>query len=372
MRFTSVVSVVAVLIVLALLLYPVSFFSGGFVLIAGFLAERFNSAALATLIFVLAFIALLIASVVFLVRDRGRIVVEDFEAYDRYGYRRYRVRRVVRAYRRGLLLLTLAIVLAVAGAFFNAAVVTPSSGRYIAENFVESIGEPIDVYMTRLIPQETAYAYATSFLALPTHRIYIDESYEYYADGSVIYNWIVEPSGFWNELLRNAYGVVLVNGSSYPPQVVFVNRSLHWSLHRVRLTPLYVDSLLRQLKLSELPVQPLLDDNVEVYVEERVYILVPLKTWVKGLTYSIPALYGYAVIDEGGGVTVVRAEELLSHQLTGRIFRSLGVRLSLEGHSVRFKVVWGRLYGLPPRPQGSRNPCGFMGGCRAQRNRAPI
>jgi len=214
MRFASAV---ASLIVLVLLLHPVSFFSGGFMLIAGFLAERFNSAALATLILALASIALLIASVVVLFRSRGKVAVEDFEVYNKYGYRRYRVRGVVRAYRRGLLPLVLAIVLAVAGALFNAVVVAPSSGRYIADNFVEFVGEQIDVYMTRLIPQETAYVYATSFLVLPTHRVYIDESYEYYAGGSVIYNWIIEPSSFWNEFLRDAYGVVLVNGSSYPP-----------------------------------------------------------------------------------------------------------------------------------------------------------
>jgi len=47
-------------------------------------------------------------------------------------------------------------------------------------------------------------------------------------------------------------------------------------------------------------------------------------------------------------------------------------RLSLEGVCWCFKVFCGALQGLPPRPQGSSDHCGVMGGCRAQRHGAPI
>jgi len=48
-------------------------------------------------------------------------------------------------------------------------------------------------------------------------------------------------------------------------------------------------------------------------------------------------------------------------------------RFSLDVHLNHFMCSHGRIQGVPPRSEGSLSSSrGFMGGCRAQRNRAPI
>ncbi|ADM27896.1 hypothetical protein Igag_1083 [Ignisphaera aggregans DSM 17230] len=311
-------------LMLIVFLYIFSFFSGGFVLFLGFFAQYFNSMAIGTFIFasiVIICIAILIARIISSARSRSY----DYY-YDYMGrWTREQIRDRIRGIRYGgwgTAIFLLMLFIAILGVVYNATIVTPGGARYLMDNYVVFIDRPIEVSMTRIIPQETAFAYATSFLTLPTHRIYIEESYEYYINGSIIYNWIIEPSGIWNEIFRDAYGVVLVNGSIYPPHVVFINRSLYWSLHRTRITPLYIDTLLRQLKARALALQPLIDDNIEVYIDGKIYVLIPIKTWVKGFTYSIPMLYGYAIIEENGDIHIVEAKELMQHPLARRIFES--------------------------------------------------
>ncbi len=166
--------------------------------------------------------------------------------------------------------------------------------------------EPIDVNgLYRFTPLMTAYVYAVDRIQLPTHTIYPQDSYIYYMGGHSVYNWIIEPEGIWNQLTREPAGVVLVYGDSYPPNVTIVERRLAW-LHNIRFNGLYFDSLLlRIIAASGFALRPILEDNMEVLKNGRVYILVPLVGWERGLLASIPVLRGYAVVDEDGSIRVI-------------------------------------------------------------------
>ena len=59
-----------------------------------------------------------------------------------------------------------------------------------------------------------------------------------------------------------------------------------------------------------LQYKPLLEDNIEILYHGRIYILVPLETWRRGLLYSLPVLAGYAVVGENGDITCIPADRL--------------------------------------------------------------
>ncbi len=305
---------IRVLIVLAtvfgILLYLISFFSGGFILIIGVLAEAFASAAR------LVIGLMILTIIVFFVFLKAL-----------FSQRRFltaKTRSILR-----LLMLVLVFLIILIG-IINAVAVVPNSGGLLLDNYIERIDTPIPVTMTRIIPLETAYAYAISLLQTPTHTIYMDESYLYYINDSVVYNWIIEPEGFWNELFRDAYGAVFINGSAYPPKVNFVNLSLYWSLHRMRLTPFYVDTLLREIKAKAIPYKPLFKDNVEILLNGKIYILIPLMTWKTGFTTYLPMLYGYAVVYPDGRVDIVEASKLKNHPITRVAFYDYKVPIMPE------------------------------------------
>ena len=193
------------------------------------------------------------------------------------------------------------------------------SGKAIKEH-ISYLSTPLPVKMTRIIPLETAGAYAESLLQIPTHFINFNTSYLYYANDTVIFCMIVEPEGFWNSLRWNAKGIILVNGSNYPPKVTFIDQNLYWSFNRKRFKLLYFDSLKRQLKIRALPYRPLFENAIEVCIDRHVYILVPIIRWERGLSYSYPVLHSYAVIDEDGEIELVKPNRLSENRVTHFVF----------------------------------------------------
>ena len=299
-------TIIPKIIIAFIILYIISYLSGGFVNIIGPIAEQFASTAYTVLVIGIILLIVLPSIAIYRVKKTAHQGGE-------HGVRE--------AKRAASLIIGAFVIALIFIPIINSVLVIPSSGSYIASHYVEIINKPIEVSMTRIIPLETAYAYALSLLQIPTHTIYMDESYVYYKGDSIVYNWIIEPEGFWNELFRNAYGVVFVNGSSYPPDVEFINHTLYWSLHRVRLTPLYIDTLYRELKARSLSCKPLLEDNIEVKLGNQIFILVPLETWTRGADYYVPMLYGYAVISANGNIRIVRADKIYSDPVLGQVFR---------------------------------------------------
>ncbi len=291
-----------IVLILVIVGFLVSFFTGGFVLVVGGFCELWASLAMVSkiaLILGIIFVVLLLI-----------LIIGFF----------FKIRYIV-VYRRFFkILMPMLFILIIVLAVISNVIVLPGSGSYVMENYVEYIEDPLTVTMTRIIPLETAYAYAVSLLQVPTHTIYVDEAYIYYNGSVAVYNWVVEPEGFWNQIGRDSLGVILVDGV-YPPKVRMVEKDLYWSLHRVRLTPLYVNSLLRELKALKIDVKPLYEDNIDVIMDGEVYILIPLKTWITGWDYSIPVLYGYAVVYSDGSVEVVEADKIMEHSVLGEIFR---------------------------------------------------
>ena len=277
-------------IIAVIVLYIVSFISGGFVYILSPLLIWLASTPVVVIICeflaFLAFLALIVASM------KRR----------RYG-----------GLRRGMFFLgvTALMILLIFGAFITHQYSLEWTSGVIE---VKHLDRPITVIgLQRFIPIKTAYAYATDRIQIPTHRIVLEDCYVYFRNGTILYNWIIEPEGFWNQISKPALGVVFVDASKYPPKVTTVDKELSWGLHTLRITPFYISSLDRELRafvgLSKLP---LLVDNVEVVHNGKVYILVPIMTWLRGLTTSIPILYGYVAIDEEGNFEFLRPEEVLN------------------------------------------------------------
>jgi len=178
---------------------------------------------------------------------------------------------------------------------------------------VVELDNHIDVSgLQRLIPLMTAYVYASDRIQSPLHRVYPEDSYIYYNGSRSVYNWIVEPEGFWNQLTRRPLGVVFVYGDEYPPRVRLVEAPLVWGLHvrRLRLLPPMFDTLERRIvSAAGVGLEPVMEDNVEVLHGGHVYILVPLVEWRQSLLASIPVPAGYAVVNEDGSVRVMSIGE---------------------------------------------------------------
>jgi len=214
-------------------------------------------------------------------------------------------------------LAALGVILLIAGivayVFAYAAVASDSPSKIE----VVRLRKPLDMLTTRLIPLHTAYAYATSMLQTPTHTIYEDETYVYYdREGNIVFNWIIEPEGFWNEISREPLGVVLVNGSIYPPKVLIIKHKMVWGLHRLILTPFYVDTLWREIKLRVGPaVRVLMSCNAEVVRNGVPYILIPIASWEVGATTSVPVPLGFAVVAPNGSIRVVSFKQALHNPL---------------------------------------------------------
>ncbi len=213
--------------------------------------------------------------------------------------------------------LALGVILLVVGgimfAFAHIAVLNDSPSQIK----VIELKAPIDTTSARLVPLYTAYAYAVSMLQTATHTIYEDETYVYYdSGGHIIYNWVIEPEGFWNQISKEPLGVVLVNGSVFPPKVYVIKKRTFWGLHRLLLNPFFIDNLWREVKLrAGMGVRVLMDCNVEVLYKGKPYILIPLATWRVGPTTSVPVPVGYAVVSPDGSISVISLKEAASSPL---------------------------------------------------------
>ncbi len=281
----------AFIILLLPLLVFLFYFTGGFVTVYGKFAEYVNSLSRVSLgLFFLFILGIFMIVIGFAKRLKGFV-------------------------RTGGLLVFIALV---SGVVLQAAVIQVETGKTISSS-IEHIEFPVQVRMSRIIPLETAYAYAISMIQYPTHTIYEQESYAYYNGSMVVYNWIIEPEGFWNSIKRDAIGTVYVDGSAYPPSIFFEKEPLKWSLHRVRFGVVY-DTLYRELKLKAPSLRPLLDNNIEVFLDNHTFILIPLVTWEKTLVTSLPVVKAYALVHPSGDIDIIDVGDLYQNNLTSKIF----------------------------------------------------
>ncbi len=183
-----------------------------------------------------------------------------------------------------------------------------ASGRLVE---VAELEEPIDVNgLKRFIPLMTAYTYASDRIQVPTHRIYPGDSYIYYNGSHSVYNWLIEPEGFWNKFTKRPLGAVFVYGDKYPPDVRIAWSEVEWGLHNRRFRVFYVDSLERRIVLAAGPgKKPLLEDNIQIVYRGELLTIVPLEAYKRGILTSIRIPYGYAVVHPNGSIEVVEIGE---------------------------------------------------------------
>ena len=145
---------------------------------------------------------------------------------------RARYRGLVHPVKLGVLKLYLLLVPSLA-VYVALSLYTPVvSSQYI--ELVE-LDKPIEVNaFKRLVPLTTDYTHATSKLQVATHRIHPEEGSVYFTSGRSVYSWIIEPSGFWNEITKSPIGLVLVYGNTYPLQVEVVLKETTWGLKNTR------------------------------------------------------------------------------------------------------------------------------------------
>ena len=165
------------------------------------------------------------------------------------------------------------------------------------------IQHPYNVYgVYRLIPLYTAYAYASDRIQLPTHTVYKSETYIYYTNDTPIYNWMIEPEGFWNALTKRPIGALFVEGDKYPVKVQLVKHNVVWGLRNMRFKILYFDSLQRRVKLSALGYDIRFDEAVELYRNSQLWIAIPYNTWERGLLWTLRKPAGIILVSSNGSI----------------------------------------------------------------------
>lgn len=177
------------------------------------------------------------------------------------------------------------------------------------------IDEPIEAYgIYRLTPLRVAYTYASEELPAQSYTISytITGRYEYFNGSRLVYSWIIEPGGFINKYKHRPPGVAFVYADVYPPEVVVVEKELKYGFHNRYFKLFYTDSLTRLLELHALGYKILTSESVEVYYNGHVYIVTPIVNWVRGLLYSIPVPYAFALVDENGDVEILSFEKALT------------------------------------------------------------
>ncbi len=184
------------------------------------------------------------------------------------------------------------------------------ASAHIAEN---TLPNPISVYgVNRLIPLYTAYAYASDRIQIPTHTVYKAETYIYYINRTPIYNWIIEPEGFWNEVTKKPIGVIFVEGDKYPVNVKIVNSTLEWGLHNLKFKLFYFDSLERRVKLTALGYDLRFDEAVELYRQGQVWIVIPYNTWERGLLWNLRRPKGIILVNSQGTIRKLSLKQAAS------------------------------------------------------------
>ena len=191
---------------------------------------------------------------------------------------------------------------------------SPVSGSHYIQS--EVMTQPITVYgVYRLIPLYTAHVYGIDRVQLPTHTLYLKDSYLYYNNRTPIYNWIIEPEGIVNEYTKKPRGLVLVYGDQFPPKVVIVNKELKYGLHNNYFKGIYVDNLARETRMRSLGRSVLLDENIEKIYNNHIYIIIPVISWSRGGLYSIPVPDSFIVINEVGEINVIPFKEAVNNPL---------------------------------------------------------
>ena len=172
--------------------------------------------------------------------------------------------------------------------------------------YLKRIPELYGVY--RLLPLPTAYARALDKISVPTHTIYFDESYLYYIGTRPIYNWIIEPEGFFNEISREPIGAVFVYGDVYPPVVKVVKQRLYWGLHNVRLTWV-ADTLGFELTLhGAFGKEIVWDDVADVLYKGKILQIIPIVKYSMRFPGALPLIEKYAVLYPNGTIINVPPE----------------------------------------------------------------
>ncbi len=176
---------------------------------------------------------------------------------------------------------------------------------------VVKLKELPDLYgIYRLIPLQTAYAYALDKIQIPTHTIYYSESYVYYNGTRPIYNWLIEPEGL-NALVYGPLGAVFVYGDEYPPVVKVVKENLAWGLHNIKLKPLFADTLTFELIMRGAFGKELVyEDSVQITDSKKVITIIPLVDYEILFPGSIPYVKGFYVVYPNGTIDFVKPEEL--------------------------------------------------------------
>lgn len=179
-----------------------------------------------------------------------------------------------------------------------------------------TIESPLEVYgIYRIIPLYTAHTYGLDRIQVPTHTIYLEDSYLYYNGSEPVYNWIIEPEGFINSITKKPKGLVLVYGDKYPPHVVIVRKELKYGLRNMYFKGVYFDSLDRQAKMRSIGKEILLDENIEKVYNGHIYIIIPVITWERSTIYSIPIPDSYIIVDDKGDIRTETYKEALGDPL---------------------------------------------------------
>jgi len=173
--------------------------------------------------------------------------------------------------------------------------------------------EPIEVSADQhLVPLLTAYTYAAEKLQVPTHSIRLEDVYVYFSNSRSVYSWIIEPSGFWNQVTKTPMGFVMVYGDVYPPRVETILKNTTWGLRNMKFYGLFFDSLYRQVVLRVgLHYKPLLESSVKIVHNGELLVLIPVVKWERGLVHSAPLLHGYVAVHEDGSLEFISAESAL-------------------------------------------------------------
>ncbi len=180
----------------------------------------------------------------------------------------------------------------------------------------DNLMNPYSVYgVNRLIPLYTAYVYASDRIQIPTHTVYKTETYIYYVNETPIYNWLIEPEGFWNSITRKPIGAIFAEGDKYPVKVKLVKSQVEWGLHNMKFKLFYFDSLQRKIKLRALGYDIRFDEAVELYRQGRIWIVIPYNTWERGLLWNLRKPVGVILVDDKGTIRKLSLEEAVKSPL---------------------------------------------------------
>lgn len=173
--------------------------------------------------------------------------------------------------------------------------------------------------VNRLLPLYTAYIYGIDRIQSPTHTIFREDSYIYYNNTTPIYNWIIEPEGFWNSLTKSPSGVLLVEGDKYPPNVKIIDHPLKYSFNKRYFKVTFIDTIQRQGKMHAIGGKVLFDENVEVLYNGKIYTIIPVVKWKRGILWNLEIPWKYIIITEDGKVTTKTFEEARKDPLFRKI-----------------------------------------------------